>query len=269
MPDAAIVTLAIGEQHLSYWQQHCEPSWRAYARKHDYDLIVIDRPLDPSPAAAARSIAWQKCLVPGQEFATRYRQLVLLDSDIVINVQEAPSITDQAHLTSVGGVISGSHIHDDLRIILLSRLRATPLAYERSAAGHWQEDQARYYRHYGLTPIEAGIIQTGVLVLSPQHHRGLFEGAYREQRVEHRSYEQVPLSHAILSAGVFCPIDTRFNSVFYETMLVHYPFLAQKEMPLYDTLAMCAVQTEFANNFFLHFAYEPELARFLPPPKAE
>jgi hypothetical protein len=30
-----------------------------------------------------------------------------------------------------------------------------------------------------------------------------------------------------------------------------------------DLIAMCAVQAEFANNFFLHLAYNPDLAKYL------
>jgi hypothetical protein len=41
--------------------------------------------------------------------------------------------------------------------------------------------------------------------------------------IDHRSFKQLPLSHALLGAGVFRSIDSRFNSAFYETRLVRYP----------------------------------------------
>src|SRR5262245_59827961 len=122
MNDAAIVTLAIGEKHLAYWRRYCQPSVEAYAQKQGYDLIVVTETVDMSPAAAGRSPAWQKCLMLSQEFAAPYRQIVLIDCDIAINVDHAPRITDQAHVPFVGGVISGSHIHPDLRLVLLHRL---------------------------------------------------------------------------------------------------------------------------------------------------
>jgi hypothetical protein len=78
-------------------------------------------------------------------------------------------------------------------------------------------------------------------------------------------YEQIPLSHALLTQGLFHAVDTRFNSVFRETLLVHYPFLLNKELPHYDLVASCAVQAEFANSFFLHFAYDLTFAQYLPP----
>jgi len=262
--DLAIVTLAIGQKHRDLWSRYCQLSWQKYADKHGYDVIVIDENLDKSPLAVARAPAWQKCLILSDKRAERYRQIVLLDCDIIINAAIAPGITDVCPPESVGGVISGSHIHEDLRIVLLERLQRRPPAAQHNK-DCWPDDQAKYYRHYGLEPIDAGIIQTGVLVASPQHHRDLFESVYHATYDNpHRTFEQVPLSHAILSAGVFRQINARFNSVFYETMLLNYPYLTDTNAPSYELLASAAVQVQFANNFFLHFAYIPDFVRFLP-----
>jgi hypothetical protein len=264
MTDAAMVALAIGEQYLAYWRRYCEAGWKAYAQKHGYDLYVLTEPLDRSERAAGRSPAWQKCLVLSQEFSAKYKQIISLDCDIVINANEAPSITAQTPVDRVGGVISGSHIHEDLRSVLMSRLLSRSLNYERGTR-LWEELQKGAYQSVGLSPLDA-VVQTGVLVASPQHHRELFEAVYAAPETHtSRCYEQIPLSHALLTQGLFHQIDTRFNCVFYEVMRVHYPFLLIKELPHYDLVASCAVQAEFANNFFLHFAYEREFAQFLGP----
>ena len=107
------------------------------------------------------------------------------------------------------------------------------------------------------------------MVASPKHHGELFETTYHKDWLDNsRTLEQVPLSHAFLTAGIFKPLDVRFNSVFYETMLVHYPHLLNSQTPSYDVLATAAVQAEFANNFFLHFAYVPDMAEFLTGQRA-
>src|SRR5687767_13522277 len=111
MKNAAIVTLAIGQPHQSRWDQYCRAGWMAYAEKHNLDLIVVNEPLDRSQRGTSRSVAWQKCLVLSQDWAARYQQIVLMDSDIAINHDDAPSIIEQVAPTSVGGVISCSHIH--------------------------------------------------------------------------------------------------------------------------------------------------------------
>jgi hypothetical protein len=268
MNRAALLTLALGEKHLNYWRTHCEASWQAYTRTHGYDLIVVTQPLDASTLAPSRPPAWQKCLALSQPVAADYRQIALLDCDIIIN-PAAPPITDQVSENHIGGVIAGSHLHPDHRALLVSQLRGQQFPYSESAQ-RLHEHQAAYYIHHGLTPLDAGIVQTGVLIASPHHHRQLFESVYHAPAaINHRTFEQIPLSHAILSSGLFRPIDTRFNSVFYETMRIHYPYLNDTNTPSYELLASAAVQAAFFNSFFLHFAYIPHFAAFVPPLKQE
>src|SRR5262245_7193940 len=197
MHTAAYVTLAIGEPHIANWQRYCSASWQSYAARHGLDLIVVTQPFEQS----SRSPAWQKCLVLNQEFAANYRQVVLLDADIAIN-PGSPNIVEQVSEEYVGGVISGSQIHDDLKPILLSRLTKKSVPYERGSR-QWQVDQGRSYEGYGLTPQAVGIIQTGVLVASPKNHgsifRSIYDGTYRETRC----YEQIPLSHTLIGGGIF------------------------------------------------------------------
>jgi hypothetical protein len=263
MNESAIVTLAIGEPYFSNWNTYCAANWRAYAERHGFDLIVLTEPLDLSPRAAARSTSWQKCLVLSQAFAARYRQIVLLDSDIAINANIAPPVTDNVPLERIGGVISGSHLHEDLRVVFLSHIRGKTYPYQRGLA-HWDDDQQSYYRLYGFPPPAEGIVQGGVLVTSPEHHRDLFLQVYQAQYEQsHRTFEQIPLSFEILRHNLFHPLDTRFNSVFFETMLVFYPHLANKAHPDFETHAKYATRIQFFNNFFLHFALAPEFMRFL------
>jgi hypothetical protein len=269
MKSAAIVTLAIGEKYEWAWKTYCAPSWQLYADKHQFDVIPIVHPLDHSERAASRGVAWQKCLVLSQDFAQKYSQIVLLDSDIVINSLRAPSIVEQVPPERVGGVMSGSHIHEDLRAVLLRRLRGVEPPYQRGF-DCWSNDQRQFYRLHGLSEL-AGIVQAGVLVASPRHHRKLFEDVYHEPCGETRSYEQIPLSHALQTSGVFQPIDTRFNSVFFETMQVHYPYLLDRDNPNFALLAQLATRVEYFNSFFLHFAYEIAFMPYLfdPPPQTD
>jgi len=255
MNDRALVTLAIGQPCLDNWQRLCAAGWQAYASRHGLDLVVVTEPLVPSE----RPIPWQKCFVPSHPSAAKYRQIAVLDADIAIN-PEAPNIFDQVPPERIGGVISGSHIHDDLKLVLLSRLLKKVIPYERGLET-WRADQNLAYSNYGLTPQAAGVIQTGVLVVSPQQHAGLFRAVYDAPDPETRQYEQMQLSHAILSAGLLCPIDSRFNSVLFETLLVHHHYLFTAAVG--EPVTRAVVHGELANNFFLHFAYNQNLMRFL------
>src|SRR5262249_40366763 len=103
MNDVAIVTVAIGEPYFSKWTKYCASNWQNYGTKHNIDVICINQPLDDSELARSRSPSWQKCLVLNQPWATKYRQIVLLDSDVVINVEKSPDITADVPMDKVGG----------------------------------------------------------------------------------------------------------------------------------------------------------------------
>src|SRR5262249_51582240 len=120
MARVAIATLYIGDKYRAMWERYCRASWHHYAKQHGYDLIPFHQPLDTSPRGTSRSPAWQKCLI--LEALKQYERIVWLDADIVINPQ-SPSIVENVPIGKVGGVISGSYLHPDLKGIFLSRVR--------------------------------------------------------------------------------------------------------------------------------------------------
>src|SRR2546426_7223448 len=72
----AIVTLLLGRPYQLAWHDLCEPGWRAYADRHGFEMIAIERPLDITPRAMARSLAWQKCLVLQPSIVGGYDRVV-------------------------------------------------------------------------------------------------------------------------------------------------------------------------------------------------
>lgn len=261
----ALTSLCLGDTFRDLWTRRFRAGWQDYARRHGYDLRVFDTPLDPSPRAAARSPAWQKCLV--LEALSDYDRVVWVDADIAIHPR-APSIVDGVPLEKVGAVVSGDLLHDDMKAVFLERVRKGVKVPPGGGAAAWQADQRVFYRRVGLDPVTADIVQTGVLVLSPAHHRGLLRDAYEAKLAKVvRSHEQLPLSAAILDQGLLHRLDSRFNLVFAERAIVHYPYLFEKkDHPAYAELAHLAVRTEFRNSFFLHFAYDLSFADHLVRP---
>lgn len=134
----ALVTMLIGESYQDYWKAYCQPTWKGYADRHGLDLIPLTEPIDNSPRALARSPAWQKCLILSQPFSADYDQIVWVDADIIINFDEAPLLTERVPLGKIGGVISGSHILDDLKPVLLSRLRGKRYDYQHGRQHWWR-----------------------------------------------------------------------------------------------------------------------------------
>ena len=81
----------------------------------------------------------------------------------------------------------------------------------------------------GLPPDFDQVVQTGVLVLSPTHHRALFEKVYYEYEDKGgREFhmEMPPLSYELLKADLVHWIDGRFNVNWIYEAILHYPFLA-------------------------------------------
>jgi hypothetical protein len=222
---------------------------------------MFERVLDPSPRGKARSPAWQKCLILNQPELRNFDRVVWVDSDIVIN-RSAPPIIEGVPEGKIGAVISGDYLHPDMKPIYLARLLGKPLAAVSSREA-WAQQQRSCYLDAGLPYALPDVVQTGVLVLGPEHRETL-QAVYDDPSVgELKWYEQLPLSHAILSKDLLHRIDSKFNLVLYERMVLHYPYLMNENLPNRDFLVHLAVITELENSYFLHFAFRQGLMQYL------
>lgn len=267
----AIVTLAIGEKYVQQWKQLCEQNWRVYADQYGYDIICIDTPLDTSERAKKRSPAWQKCLILSQDFSQKYERIIWVDSDILINHAIAPNITQNVPLEKIGAVETWSGPTPELYAEALERMTqyCQILGYPTIA-----NPQARdYYKNYGLPPDFDTVVQTGVMVFSPQHHREILEQVYNnyeEKPGGEWNYEMRPLSYELLKANLVHWIDYRFNNIWTTDKYLFYPFLLETKRNLFtkiknklpsflkksakDEYLRYCVNTSFMNSYFLHFA---------------
>lgn len=261
----AIVTLAIGNEYLQMWKNICQSNWQKYADQHGYDVICIDQWLDSSDYAKRRSAAWQKCLILSQQFSKKYERIVWIDSDILIN-QNSPCVTWNVPLEKVGAVDAASTPSLDLVRLALERLYDfwdDPNMYR-------ELETREYYTRYELYPAFDQMVRTGVLVMSPAHHRGLLEKAYYND--EERKDDMRYISHELLKADCVHWIDGRFDPVWLILKALHYPFLLEKpaqtnkiyeklkwkllgseNMNREQLLKIC-LNTAFLNNYFMHFA---------------
>lgn len=273
----AIVTLTIGDRYESRWKQLCEPGWKKYADDYGYDLYCLNTPLDDSERAQRRSPAWQKCLILSQDFAQQYEQVVWMDSDIFINTLAAPCVVAEVPVNKVGGVDAWSWPTAEIAQTVLARM----YDYWGDTCTVIDRTPQEYYVSYGLPPAFDQVVQTGVLVLSPQHHRHLLERVYYEyEETGKGNFEMRPLSYELLRAGVMHWLDHRYNLIWFAYKALHYPFLFNKALPVAGRepqperkllsflkrgaldeqkesprrlRELCAT-TAFINSFFLHFA---------------
>ena len=258
----AIVTLTLGKKYVQEWKKFCQKNWHQYAEKHGYDIICIEHPLDYSERAKKRTPSWQKCLILSQEFSQNYEKIVWVDSDILMNWHKAPCIVKNVAVEKVGAVLSGEGANEQLSTEAKSRL-----------FNYWgmnDEKTARNtYIKYGFPGDFDRIIQCGVLVLSPQHHRHILEEVYYQN--ENKGYgEMAALSYRLLKSDLVEWIDYRFNFTWAIQKALYYPFLIPPLTPkityrikrkiasflpfLFNQKLIDCVNTAYINSFFLHFA---------------
>lgn len=222
----ALVTIASGGTYHADWKRACEVNWQTYARRHGFDLHGIDRLPDTSERARSRSPAWQKCLVPGLDLLAHYDQVVWVDADIVINHHAAPDITETVPVERVGGVEDINYSQADP--VAAGRFVERALDYWPHAVINRTAEE--YYTRYGLPGGVHRVVNTGVLVLSPRHHRGLFErvyATYEEKGGREWHMEMRPLSYELVKADLVHWIDPRFNLMWPFLEFMHYPYLLQ------------------------------------------
>jgi len=269
VPRKAIVTLAIGDRYWQHWKSICEPNWRAYGAKHGFDIICFDKPLDNSARARNRSPAWQKCLILSQDIVQKYDRIVWLDSDILINHHIAPPIDSGVPLDKVGATEEFTFA-DDVGHQPRQLLERLYVYWNKSVINYSAQE---YYTNYGLPAGFAKVVQTGVLVLSPRHHRPLLEKAYldhEEKGGPEWNFEMRPLSYELLKADAVHWIDPRFNLVWTYSQFLHYPFLVDPKgdnslggrikhklaetvnAPSFTTVQRACMTAAFLNSFFFH-----------------
>lgn len=257
----ALVTLAIGDFYLDTLERYCLPTWRPYAEKHGYDLIVLTEPIDPPKEGSRKSLHWQKLLITLLPDIKVYDRVVWLDSDILINAAAAPCIVSQTEEGRIGAVeVTRPHLVPDHPFTLHGRFQALnyhlirQLAPSAPPAVIGDGDIGTYYRMAGLDPV-ARLINTGVLVFSPADHGDFLAQTYLKYQGDAADYEQTFLSHALQAEDRVAYLDPRFNANWASIAAEHYPFLF--DVPTLESspaLLKSCVNTAFRNNWFLHFA---------------
>ena len=265
----AIVTLAVGDRYLQHWRSTCEANWHAYGARHGFDVICLDKPLDDSARARNRSPAWQKCLILSQDILQKYERVVWVDSDILINHHTAPAIDAGVPVEKVGAV--QEFTYTDYAGALPHQLLERLYSYWGKSIINYSSKE--YYTNCGLPSGFDRVVQTGVLVLSPRHHRSLLEKAYydhEEKGGPEWNYEMRPLSYELLKADAVHWIDPRFNLVWSYSLFLHYPFLLDNnannsvwgrikrklatavDAPSFTTVQRACLTATFLNSFFFH-----------------
>jgi len=253
----AIVTIVIGTDYQATWRRLSQKSWLRYAEANGFDLIVITHPFDTSARAGARSPAWQKLLILNQPWSRQYERIIWLDSDIIIGPFAQNIISAAGPVEKVSLTINGGRSSDSERMLFIERQHKTALRpeFEQNV---WARSVQKNYASHRVPPHDT-MFNTGVLVLSPQHHNELFLQCYEGEDFGGRLYEQPLLSHEIMQRDLSHLISCRFNWGIQEALFLYLPEIIDLDSrppeliePVLK-LARYLVRRELQNAYFLHF----------------
>ena len=253
----AIVSIVIGKTFIDTWERLCRKGWERYAKECGFDIIVITIPLDTSERAQNRSPAWQKMLVLSQPWARKYKRIICMDADIMIT-PAAQNILDYCpDETKVSISESGDKMSASERHIYLERLKNVGIRADCDEA-FWVWENKAQFQLYHIESESGVMFNTGVLVVSPKHHKALFEEVYAQEDVEGgRLYEQPYFSYVLDKRGLAHKISARFNWGILEMMALYMPdklFKPAEEFSEFDTIVLrYLIRREYSNAFFLHF----------------
>lgn len=251
MATKAIVTILIGENYQKMWNDTFRDTWVQYARRHDYDIVILKDYLDPTPRGRERTPHWQKLLVLGHPALRHYEDVVWIDADILINHHTAPCIVGANDSDKVGIVSYCSEFRLparwDNRYHRRARSGSGGKILKSPAFSDW-------YRQAGLEGDVEDFTNTGVLVMKPRLHTELMRHVYdhfTENDWSHK--ENGALSYWLFKTGDYNLIDPRFNVSWNGDIIEFYPFLlAMRNFHNNDLIGEC-VNTAWHNAWMLHF----------------
>jgi hypothetical protein len=189
-------------------------------------------------------------LILDQPWAQAYHSVLWLDADIVMSPR-ALSIFDYApDAAKIGICVTGGRLSEVERLIYLERLYNVQFRADMAEMA-WSQENYKQYTHDGL-PEHDVMYNTGVMVLSPRHHRALFRDVYQGEEYG-KLYEQPLLSHEIIVRGLAQELVPRFNWGVHESLVMYTWRWDYGDTSRYHVAIRFLVERELDNAYFLHF----------------
>lgn len=269
MNTKAIFTIAIGDNYIDMWKKYCQSNWEAYGEKHGYDIVLIDKPVKKLHDYSRRPPHWQKMFVLSHPEAAKYKDIVFLDADILINYHRAPCIVEANSSDKIGMTEIDHYLDDDLNAFFIGIRKGNFLTYEKRAtmlqngSGPMRlptADFSKCYDNYMAGSTHMPRLNSGVMVMKPAVHKELLENIYETSFQEADDKwvngtelvnDQTYVSFKLLQKDMVNILDPRFNLIASFEHAIHYPFTF-----IYggeNLLRMCFT-TMLCNSYFLHFA---------------
>lgn len=227
-----LVTIAIGENYLTQYNDLFYKSHKNYAQKNNYDFKVITDFLDKNIKHRS-SISFNKILVCNQEWSMNYDFIIFVDADILININSPPIHNYIDYGNSIGIIDEYSQPTKERRIKIQKQ-------------NGWETSATDYYNLCGLNIETDMVFNSGVLVMKPKIHKDFLQNLYNKyilQSLSHNRgfhFEQSCIGYELQKNKIYKVIDNRFNAIWN---LINI-----------DNFENITLDKYFNENYFIHFA---------------
>jgi hypothetical protein len=223
--------VCIGQKYLTEFEKTFKPSVERYAKRHGYDFKLFTDFLD-SNHTHPDCISFQKCLVPRE--LHDYDCVIVMDADIYIH-DHAPPL--HYHLNSKIGIVN-------------EVAQVSPEQYNNIG---FASNPIEYYKLAGFDLKTDKILNTGLMICSPNEHSNFLESIYNNYidsapnhpRMFH--YEQACTGYELQTNNMYSELPNDFNHIYifdkvlklrYMPSFMHFAGLRNRESELRQYLTI-------------------------------
>ena len=247
MVKKAIVTLAYGPDK-PFYNDYFIPTLRAYAQKYNYDFYCLDELPDKriDRSSPVELVQLQKLLICSDDWTLKYDFLVWMDSDMIININQAPDVIE--------GIPEG-------KIGCVNERKMFKYEFSQKVWERWRPDLNQstgkdYYKAYGYPDGFDDQFQGGVYVFQPKYHSQFLKDVYNKYvpaiiNGDKKNGDQGVIGYEAMKLGLEYWLDERWNMVWVLYRFLLYPFLNNRD---HTSLLREALKNVYDLGYVLHMA---------------
>ena len=268
----ALVTIAIGDQHRTQFEESILPTWLEYAANNNLGVIAFIDDLVPKNSMHWKKPTWQKMLLP-QALRSQFPKIDLvcyLDTDVLIN-PIAPSIFLEHQPGKVASVSLRHNLpfereHIFRKLNLLRKQYSYP-EYPLDSALHIS--LSNLYSHHNLK-VQKDEVCAGVLLFNPIEVEADFTKWFYsyDSSVETitNGGDQTHFNFHLQESGILHTINYKWQKIWSFEVAEKYPFLFYDNFENIELIHTC-IRSAMSEAYFLHFAGSwPESKNWLRKP---
>ena len=254
-----LVTICIGSQYFSEWENYASSGWNAYVKTHDLGLIVFDKDLIPASSPFWKKATWQKLLIGSilADSRLEVNNVLYLDSDILISPL-APNVFEIYDPNCIAVVSAVQNLPQPLHLTLrrLAFLRHTHLSNNYPLDSALFMSIPDHFKYHSL-PTKNNYFCAGMFVFNILNHSELTKSWFMKYFSNINTItgggDQPIMNHEIQSYSNVQWLPYEFQALWTYECAWRYPFLFSTGLNDNELIRAC-IRSSLYVNHFLHFA---------------